>query len=49
MLAEGGILAFEMNSRFVRDMEQMLSGLGYSEIRSLKDVFGKYRYTLAVK
>lgn len=47
MLAEGGILAFEMNSRFVRDMEQMLSGLGYSEIRSLKDDFGKYRYTLA--
>jgi hypothetical protein len=30
-------------------MEQMLSGLGYSEIRSLKDDFGKYRYTLAVK
>ena len=47
MLAEGGILAFEMNSRFVRDMEQMLSGLGYSEIRSLKDDFGKYRYALA--
>ena len=47
MLAEGGILAFEMNSRFVRDMEQMLSGLGYSEIRSVKDQFGNYRYTLA--
>jgi release factor glutamine methyltransferase len=46
-LVEGGVLAFEMNSRFVRDMEQMLSGLGYSEIRSLKDDFGKYRYTLA--
>jgi hypothetical protein len=28
-------------------MEQMLSGLGYSEIRSLKDDFGKYRYTIA--
>ena len=47
MLAEGGILAFEMNSRFVRDMEQMLSGLGYSEIRSVKDQFGNYRFTLA--
>ena len=49
MLAKNGILAFEMNSRFVRDMEQMLSALGYSEIRSLKDDFEKYRYTIAVK
>ena len=47
MLAEGGILAFEMNSRFVRDMEQMLSSLGYSEIGSVKDQFGNYRFTLA--
>jgi release factor glutamine methyltransferase len=47
MLAKNGILAFEMNSRFVRDMEQMLSALGYSEIRSVKDQFGNYRFTLA--
>lgn len=47
MLAKNGILAFEMNSRFVRDMEQMLSVLGYSEIRSVKDQFGNYRFTLA--
>lgn len=47
MLAKNGILAFEMNSRFVRDMEQMLSALGYSDIRSVKDQFDNYRFTLA--
>lgn len=42
-LRKGGRLLFEMNPRFVRDMELMLEAEGFADVEIRKDQFGKER------
>ena len=39
---------FEMNSRFVRDMEQMLEAEGFTDVEIRKDLYGRERMIKAV-
>lgn len=47
-LRKGGRLFFEMNSRFVRDMEQMLEAEGFTDVEIRKDLYGRERMIKAV-
>ena len=46
-LKEGGKLYFEINPIYVREMEEMLDEMGYNNIETRKDQFGKERFTRA--
>lgn len=48
-LSENGRLYFEINRRFHNEMEEMLVGLGYRNVSSLKDYNGNYRFVKAVR
>lgn len=48
-LHEGGKLYFEINPRFCKDIEQLLSGQGFHDIQVRKDQFGKERFISACK
>lgn len=48
-LKNGGILLFEINALYAKDTEDMLHGMGFEEIRSEKDMFGKPRNTICRK
>ncbi|MGM9698318.1 MAG: peptide chain release factor N(5)-glutamine methyltransferase [Prevotella sp.] len=48
-LRKGGRLFFEMNSRFVRDMEQMLEAEGFTDVEIRKDQYGRERMIRGVR
>jgi len=48
-LYEGGKLYFEINPRFCKDTERLLSGLGFHDIQVRKDQFGKERFISACR
>lgn len=48
-LRRGGRLYFEINERYARETEDMLRQMGYKEIHTEKDIFGKDRNTIARK
>lgn len=48
-LKHGGKLYFEINERYARETEDMLKGMGYYEVHTKKDIFGKDRNTVAKK
>lgn len=47
-LRKGGRLFFEMNSRLVRDMEQMLEAEEFTDVEIRKDLYGRERMIKAV-
>jgi release factor glutamine methyltransferase len=49
LLTPGGRLYFEINARFGRETEAMLAALGYTELRTLRDIHGRERITSARK
>ncbi len=48
-LKQGGRLYFEINPLFAAEMAEMLSALGYSQIRTIEDISGKKRMMAAIK
>lgn len=48
-LRDGGRLYFEINSRFCREMRQLLENLGYTDIDTRRDISGRPRMMRAVK
>lgn len=46
-LKHGGKLYFEINERYARETEDMLREMGYDEVHTIKDIFGKDRNTVA--
>ena len=49
ILYNKGMLAFEINRRFGKEMKEMLSALGYIDIEVMKDQFGNDRMVKAIK
>ena len=49
MLKERGMLFFEINRRFGREVVQLLEGLGYREVELRQDMFGNDRMVKAIK
>ncbi len=49
ILYNNGVLAFEINRRFGKEIEEMLSALGYTDIEVMKDQFGNDRMVKAIK
>lgn len=47
-LKSGGRLFFEINPLFVHEMEEMLAGLGYCDLETKTDIFGKQRMMSAL-
>lgn len=45
-LRSGGWLCFEINALYARETEGMLGRLGYRDIKTEKDIFGRDRYTI---
>ena len=48
-LANHGLLFFEINPLYANEITKMLDGMGYSEIETRKDQFGKVRFVRAKK
>ena len=46
-LASGGGLFFEVNRAFSEEVEQLLAGKDYTDIRTEKDIYGNNRYVCA--
>ena len=49
LLCEGGMLAFEINRRFGREVCDLLSSGGYTDVRLIKDQFGNDRIVTAIR
>ena len=48
-LKAGGRLYFEINPRYVRDLENMLGAMSYRDIETRPDQYGKQRMTRAIR
>lgn len=48
-LKPGGWLLFEINAMYAKETESMLMGMGFEEIETRKDIFGKNRNTICRK
>jgi len=48
-LSAGGRLLFEINPLYHKEMEEMLTAMGYSEVKIADDRFGKKRFAVAKK
>lgn len=48
-LADSGLLFFEINAYFAKEMKDMLEAKGFTEVELRKDIFGKDRMVKAVK
>ncbi|MBQ6965593.1 MAG: peptide chain release factor N(5)-glutamine methyltransferase [Bacteroidaceae bacterium] len=49
MLEDGGMLFFEINRRFGKEVAALLSGMGYRDVVLRKDAFGNDRMVKAIK
>lgn len=48
-LRPGGWLCFEINALYANEMETMLGDMGYRDIKTIKDIYGKNRNTICRK
>lgn len=48
-LERGGSLCFEINSLYARETEEMLRGIGFADVETMTDIFGKERNTICRK
>lgn len=48
-LESGGSLCFEINSLYARETEEMLRGIGFADVETMTDIFGKERNTICRK
>ena len=48
-LRPGGWLCFEINDLYANEMETMLGDMGYRDIKTIKDIYGKNRNTICRK
>lgn len=48
-LTNGGKLYFEINNKYADETVQMLTELGYTQVKAIRDIHNQYRFTSAIK